>query len=92
VSDTSTASRPGRRCRSTKPEQIDIGSDLLVRNDVIAVQQGTSVRTVDRGDAAGAPYILVGGVKYRPLREYQQFLAGRIQRRKQQPIRRRRRT
>ena len=71
------------RCRSTRPEHIDIGTDVLVRNDVIAKQYGTSERTINRGDAEGAPFVKIGGVKYRPQKGYQEFLASRIQRRGQ---------
>jgi hypothetical protein len=60
---------------------------VLVRNDLIAKQQGTSERTVNRGDADGAPYIYIGAVKYRPEKGYQGFLASRIQRRNQPPQR-----
>jgi len=64
--------------RDARPERIDIGNDILVRNDVIAAKQGTSTRTIDRGDALGAPYTYVGGVKYRPENAYNKFLASRI--------------
>ena len=77
------------RCRAARPERIDIGTDMLVRNDLIAKQQGTSERTVNRGDADGAPFIYIGAVKYRPEKGYQIYLAGRIQRRGQAPKRRR---
>jgi hypothetical protein len=34
---------------------------------------GESERTVNSRDKDGAPYIMIGGVKYRPLREYLAF-------------------
>ena len=73
-----------------RPDRINIGEDELMRNDLIAKEQGTSERTVNRGDAHGAPFTYVGGVKYRPIREYRQYLISRIQR-KGQPQQRRRR-
>ena len=76
------------RCRSMRPERIDIGTDVLVRNDLIAKQQGTSVRTVNRGDADGAPFIYIGAVKYRPEKGYRDYLTSCIQRRGQAPKRR----
>ena len=74
-----------------RPERIDIGDDHLVRNDLIAKEQGTSERTINRSDAYGAPFTYVGGVKYRPIGAYRQFLASRIQRRGQPRQRRGRR-
>jgi len=80
----------GRRARSAHPERIPLNDDDLVRNDLIAAEVGTSERTVDRGDKDGAPYTYIGGVKYRPINAYRQFLASRIERRNQAPRRRRR--
>jgi hypothetical protein len=93
MSDTATiATIPiNRRLRASHPETIDIGDDTLVRNDVIAAKQGTSERTVNRGDARGAPFIYVGGVKYRPIGRYREFLSRQIVVRGQPPVRRRRR-
>jgi hypothetical protein len=88
MSDTSTSNPSGRRCRLTKPERIDIGSDELVRNDVLAAEKGMSERTMNRGDAQGAPFTFVAGVKYRPLRAYHEFLASLIQCRNQSAKRR----
>jgi hypothetical protein len=81
--------RPTGRTRSERPERIDIGSDILVRNDLVARELGTSERTVNRGDALGAPFTFIGGIKYRPERAYREYLAGRIQHRGQAPLRRR---
>lgn len=81
---------PGRRLRTSKPERIDIGTDTLVRNDILAGEHGVCERTLDRGDAKGAPYTYVGGSKYRPINAYRAFIAAGIVRR-QPPARRRRR-
>jgi len=77
------------RCRSARPERIDIGDDELVRNDIIARDERRSERGLNRGDADGAPYTYVGAVKYRPIKRYQKFLASRI--RQAQPLSRHRR-
>ena len=77
-----------KRSRSARPERIDIGDDELVRNDLIAQMEGTSERTVNRGDARGAPFALVGNVKYRPIKRYWAWrAAGIIERRPEQPQR-----
>lgn len=73
------------RRRSSRPERIPLGDDELVRNDVLAGELGICVRTLDSGDADGAPFIEIGSVKYRPSRGYQNFLASRIQRREPKP-------
>ena len=82
-----TKTKPTAHSRSMRPERIDIGDDELVRNDLIAKAQGTSERTVNRGDAHGAPFTYVGGVKYRPQKAYRLFLASRIQRKGHPPRR-----
>ena len=76
--------------RANRPQRIDIGDDELVRNDLIAKEQGTTERTLNRDDARGAPFTYVGGVKYRPIHAYKKFLAGKIKVRGQPPKRRRR--
>lgn len=89
MTDTSAEAKPHWN-RTTRPERIDVIDDVLVRNDVIAAQQGMSVRALDRRDADGAPYVFIGSVKYRPAKEYAKFLIGRIERKNQAPKRRRR--
>jgi len=90
VSLPSNAETKDRR-RSARPERLVIGGEEMVRNDVVAQEQGASERAVNRGDAHGAPYILLYGVKYRPIGRYHDFLLKRIQSRNQPPLRRRRR-
>jgi hypothetical protein len=87
MTDTTTTDS---RCRSARPERITVADEVFVRNDVLAREQGTSTRTIDRGDAHGAPYTFVAGVKYRPERAYHAFMLSRIQVRGQAPKRRRR--
>ena len=74
--------------RSTRPERMMIGGVELVRNDVVARDEGNCERTLNRRDKSGAPYIYIGGVKYRPIEQYHQFLLGRMQVRNQPPPKR----
>jgi hypothetical protein len=76
--------------REHRPGRIDIGTDVLVRNDLKAQQLGMSERTLNRGDAHGAPFVLIGNVKYRPDQGYNEFIAARIQRKNTATPRRRR--
>jgi hypothetical protein len=90
---TSTAPSPhrwqhGTRKREDRPERIDIEGDVLIRNDIIAAQQGGSERSLNRGDSKGAPFTFINGVKYRPERAYREYLAGQVQRQGQPPKRR----
>jgi hypothetical protein len=72
--------------RSARPERITIGGVEFARNDVIAQEfGGVTERTVNRGDAKGAPYVMIGGVKFRPVEEYHKFLLTQIKRRNQSP-------
>jgi hypothetical protein len=66
-----------------------IGGEEMVRNDVLAQEQGTTERTINRGDARGAPYIYIAGVKYRPIERYHRFMLGQIQVRNQPSPKRR---
>lgn len=65
--------------RALRPARIDLGDDIGLRNDLVAQEQGVHERTINRGDAKGAPFIMIGGVKYRPIRAYRQFLTSQIQ-------------
>jgi hypothetical protein len=69
--------------RSARPERIDLGDDIAVRNDIIAKEQGRSERAVNSDDARGAPFLYISKVKYRPIRAYRLFLASKIQVRNQ---------
>jgi hypothetical protein len=78
----------GRKKRRDKPARIPLGNgDEGLRNDLVAIEWGESERTVNRGDAQGAPYFYAGGVKYRPINEYRAYRASRIVRRGQAPRR-----
>jgi hypothetical protein len=92
-SDTQIIPATAGRRRSKRPERIDLGDDEAVRNDILAKEEGTAERTLNRADKHGAPFLFIGGVKYRPYRAYKQYLASRIQRKNQaEPQRGRRRS
>jgi hypothetical protein len=84
-----TVKTKDRRRRSARPERLVIGGEELVRNDVVAREKGESERTTNRGDARGAPYIYIAGVKYRPIERYHKFMLGQIQVRNQPATKRR---
>jgi hypothetical protein len=72
--------RPNRQARrSRRPERLTIGGEMWVRNDILAKEVGTTERALNRGDAQGAPFVFVAGIKYRPERQYHEFLTSRIQ-------------
>ena len=76
-----------------KPTQhIIIPGDVLVPDAEFCAEvlNGATRRTARRLERDGLPYVMVRGVKFRPLNEGRIWLAGRIQRRGQQPPRRRR--
>ena len=83
VPDTTHQARSARTRRSDRPERMMIGGEEMVRNDVVAREKGETERTTNRGDALGAPYMYIAGVKYRPIKRYHQFLLGQIQVRNQ---------
>lgn len=84
-------SRPARpsRGRATRPERITVGGKIFERNDICAKRFGSSERGINRGDKRGAPFIYINGVKYRPVEDYDAYVLSGIQRRNQQPQRRR---
>jgi hypothetical protein len=74
--------RPGRRKRSEHPERIPLADgEEAWRNDLVAKEDGTSERDLNRRDAEGAPYLYFANIKYRPINEYRDFKSSRIQRR-----------
>jgi hypothetical protein len=74
-----TEQRLDPRRRKLHPERIEIGGEILLRNDVQARQLGCSERSVNRGDKDGAPFVFIGGIKYRPEKRYAAFILNRIQ-------------
>jgi hypothetical protein len=71
---------------------IAIPGDVLVPDAEFCAEvlNGATRRTARRLEREGLPYVMVRGLKFRPLNEGRSWLAGRIQRRGQQPQRRRR--
>ena len=88
--DTTTEPRLDPRRRELHPERLTIGGQVFVRNDIQAKELGVSERSVNRGDAHGAPFVFIGGVKYRPEKGYADFVLASIQVRKPAPPRRKR--
>jgi hypothetical protein len=77
--------------RSARPERIDLGEDVLIRNDVIAKEEGRSERDLNRGDKDGDPFTYVGNCKYRPQRGHREFMISKIRRlNPPRPVQRRR--
>ena len=76
------------RRREAHPERITVGGEVFIRNDVLAREQGESERSLNRGDARGAPYRFFGGIKYRPLRLHAEFVMSSVQVRQPQPHKR----
>jgi hypothetical protein len=89
MAETGSGISAGRRGRTAHPERIPLNDDELLRNDLIARECGCSERSVNRGDANGAPFVLIAGIKYRPIKAYREYLAGRIERKNQVPQRHR---
>jgi hypothetical protein len=77
------------RRREAHPERIAIGDENFERNDVRAKNLHMSVRSLNRGDRLGAPFVFLGGVKYRPVERHDAFILASIQVRKPEPKRRR---
>jgi hypothetical protein len=73
----------------TAPQRITLDDDVLLRDDVFLAEvlAGANRRTGKRYERDGLPYVLVRGLKYRPLREGREWLANRIQRPNQKPAR-----
>jgi hypothetical protein len=71
-----------RRRREAHPEHIIIANETFERNDIRAKNLSMSERTMNRGDARGAPYVFLCGVKYRPVERHDAFILSSIQVRK----------
>lgn len=79
------------RIRRDPPERIELENDVLVRDEIFCAEVlgGASRRSGTRAEAEGLPFVMVRGLKYRPLREGRRWLAARIQRKGEAPKRRR---
>jgi hypothetical protein len=80
-----------KRNREMRPERIEVGDEVLERNDIIAKRFGESVRAFNKRDRDGAPYLFVAGTKYRPVGAFNAYIKNSVRRQKplQQPKRRR---
>jgi hypothetical protein len=85
--DTTTEPRLDPRRRELHPERVTVGDETFVRNDIKAKELGESERSLNRGDKHGAPFLFIGGIKYRPEKRYAAFIMDRIQVRKHMPKR-----
>ena len=88
TTETTEPPRLDPRRREAHPERIVVGGETFIRNDVLARAQGESERSLNRGDARGAPFRFFGGVKYRPERLHAEYVFRTIQMRKLQPPKR----
>ena len=86
MDDTTQHAKPlDKRDRRAHPERIAIGDETFERNDIRARRLCMSERSLNRGDAQGAPYVFLGGIKYRPIERHDAFILASIQQRKPQP-------
>jgi hypothetical protein len=77
--------------KKMRPERIVVGDEVFERNDLTAARYGGSERTINRGDRQGAPYRFFNGVKYRPVKRYEDYVLRGIQQFEPSPKRGRRR-
>jgi hypothetical protein len=63
---------------------IEIPNDVLIPDGEFAEKVGATRRTLLGYDKLGCPYVVIAGVKYRPLNEGLSWIASRIQRRNPQ--------
>lgn len=77
--DTTTPTVIDPRRREARPERIDIGDDVLVRDDVHARELHQTTRATARADKKGAPFVKIGSTKYRPRKRFNAWLTSQIQ-------------
>jgi hypothetical protein len=83
MDDTTQHGKPlDKRDRRAHPERITIANETFERNDIRAKKLCMSERSLNRGDAQGAPYVFLGGIKYRPVERHDAFILSSIQLRK----------
>jgi hypothetical protein len=88
--DTTSHKPLDKRDRRAHPKRITIANEVLERNDIRAKNLCMSERSLNRGDARGAPFVFLGGIKYRPIERHDQFILASIQQRKPERPKRRR--
>ena len=80
-----------KRRREAHPERITVSSTTFERNDITAERLGETERTMNKRDRTGAPFQYFGGIKYRPLPDYDEHILSGIRRHQpEQPQRHRR--
>jgi len=77
-----------KRRKEARPAYITVADECFERNDLTAKRYGGSERTVNRGDARGAPFRFFNGVKYRPVKRYDAFVLATVETRKRPPPKR----
>jgi hypothetical protein len=78
--DNTAPTRPlDKRRKEARPERIVVGDETFERQDITAKRFGASERTINRGDRKGAPYRIFSGVKYRPVKRYDDFVLATIE-------------
>src|SRR5262245_61220184 len=83
--DNAATDKPlDKRCREAHPERITAGDIVYERQDLTAARYGETERSVNNRDKDGAPFKKFGNIKYRPLPDYDEFIAEGI--RRQQPL------
>ena len=82
MDDTTQVQPLDPRRREAHPERVAIGGETFERNDVRARTLHMSERSLNRGDRLGAPYVFLGGIKYRPVERHDAFILASIQQRK----------
>ena len=87
--DTSSDKKLDPRCREAHAERITIGGETFARNDIRARDLCVSERSLNRDDRRGAPYVFLGGVKYRPVERHDTWILNSIQARVPEQKRRR---
>ena len=88
--DSNSHDQPLDKRARAHPEHIAARGIDYERNDVAARKYFESERSANRRDKKGAPYVFLGGVKYRPQPHYDQFIASTIKQHQPQPPKRRR--
>jgi hypothetical protein len=80
-----------RKSLSDRPRRIELPNDVLVIDEDFhrEVLAGASRRTGKRLESEGLPFVMVTGIKYRPLNAGRAWLADRITRKNQTQKRRR---
>jgi hypothetical protein len=79
-----------RKSLSDRPRRIEVRGDVLIIDEDFhqEVLAGASRRTGKRLESEGLPYVMVTGVKYRPLNAGRAWLADRITHKQTQKRRR----